>query len=186
MSIRKATTTDVPQMVDLSEQKRVQYQAFQPLFWRKAEDSRQRQLPFLERQVVDDNVVALVHEDAGGIDGFIIANLRSGHECAVDDFALAAESEWQAIGAALLREAGSAAKVRGINRYDVVCGHLDQPKRAMLNNFGLTLERYWYTAAIDGPGDVDSRYQVRAATPVDALQMATVAGQPQRKYPNLA
>ncbi len=190
MSIRQATVRDVPQMVDLSEQKRTQYQTFQPLFWRKAHDSRAQQIPFFENQLTHEDIVALVHvalvhEEAGQLDGFVIASLRGGRECSIDDFALADEGAWETVGAELLRVVGEAARARGIERYVVVCGHLDQPKRAMLQHFGLTLDRYWYTAAIDSARDVDSAEQVRAAAPADSQQMAQIAGQPERGYPEL-
>ena len=181
MSIRNATASDIPQMVDLSEQKRTQYQDFQPLFWRKAKDSRERQLPFFADQLANEDIVALVHEEAGEIDGFLIASLRSGHECTIDDFALADEDAWETAGATLLRAAGETAKARGVEWYVVICGHLDQPKRAMLDRFGLTLDRYWYTAALAAPSSADAPH-VRTATAADAPQMAQIAGQPGRDY----
>ncbi len=184
MSIRNATVADVPHMVDLSEKKRTQYQDFQPLFWRKAADSRERQLPFFEDQLTNDDIVALVHEEAGEIDGFLIASLRGGQECTIDDFALADEDNWESVGAALLHAAGGAAKARGVERYVVICGYLDQPKRAMLDHFGLTLDRYWYTAALAAPSRADAPH-VRAATAADAPQMAQVAGQAGRDYPEI-
>ncbi len=181
MSIRNAAASDTPQMVDLSEKKRTQYQDFQPLFWRKAADSRERQLPFFEDQLANEDIVALVHEEAGKLDGFLIASLRGGHECTIDDFALADEDAWESVGATLLRAAGEAAKARGVEQYVVICGHLDQPKRAMLDNFGLTLDRYWYTAALAASSSINAPH-VRAATAADAAQMAQVAGQPGREY----
>jgi len=43
-SIRAARPADVPRMVDLSEQKRLEYQGYQPNFWRKAAGSRETQI----------------------------------------------------------------------------------------------------------------------------------------------
>ncbi|MEZ4730788.1 MAG: hypothetical protein R3E79_26995 [Caldilineaceae bacterium] len=170
MSVRRATRSDVPHMVDLSEQKRAQYEKYQPLFWRKANDSRAKQLTFFETQLNNEQLVPLVHESDHNVDGFIIANLRNGRECSVDDFAIAAESAWETIGKSLLQAAGDAAKQRGIQRYMVVCGHLDQPKRQMLSNVGLAIEQYWYTAAIQSAQAETPGIALRKAVPTDARE----------------
>jgi hypothetical protein len=60
--IRTAQTADVPRMVDLSEQKRLEYQSYQPGFWRQAADSREKQIPHFEHVVGSDRVIALVCE----------------------------------------------------------------------------------------------------------------------------
>lgn len=182
MSIRRATIADVPQMVDLSEKKRAHYETFQPLFWRKAKDSREQQLPFFAHQIENTHLAILVHEGAGQIDGFIIANLRGGQVCSVDDFALADKSGWTTIGKALLQAAGAEAKQQGIKTYEVVCGHLDRPKQEMLNKFGLAIDRYWYTAAIHPVEDHRADVLVRAATATDGARMAEIVGQPGRQY----
>jgi hypothetical protein len=74
-SIRPAQKADAAIIVALSEQKRIQYESYQPVFWRKAPDSREKQLPFIEHQLTRENVIALVHEQGGVIDGFVIATL---------------------------------------------------------------------------------------------------------------
>src|SRR5438128_6163438 len=104
--VRRARREDAPAMVDLSEQKRIQYEAYQPRFWRTAADSRERQLPFLEKLIDSDRVIALVHEAAGRIDGFVIASMveappvydPGGQTCLIDDFAVGAASDWATIG----------------------------------------------------------------------------------------
>lgn len=182
MSIRRATPSDVSYMVDLSEQKRAQYEKFQPLFWRKAIDSREKQLLFFKDQLKNENLVFFVDETDNKVDGFIIANLRNRRECDVDDFAVANENLWESSGKLLLQEAGKEAKQRSIERYSVVCGHLDEPKRQMLTNFGLVLEQYWYTAAIQSTEDTVQGITVRKAVPIDASQMARIAGTPEREF----
>lgn len=182
MNIRRATSADLPAMVDLSEQKRTHYERFQPLFWRKAKDARERQLPFFEAQLQNEHLVMLVNESVGQIDGFIIANLRSGRKCDVDDFVVSDANTWLTTGQALLRAAGAAAKERGIAKYEVVCGHLDRPKQAMLTQAGLTLETYWFTAAIQVLAPPNGVAQVRRAVAEDALRLAEIAGQPGRAF----
>ena len=154
--IRPAQHSDVPAMVELSEQKRTQYQEYQPTFWRKADDSRERQLPFLERLINRDDVITLVYEQDGVIAGFIIADLvkappvynPGGLTCRVDDFCLANEDEWETIGRELLNEVQHLAKQRGAAQTVVVCGHRDQPKRDMLSRLGFTIASEWYVREV--------------------------------------
>jgi GNAT superfamily N-acetyltransferase len=154
-SIRKAQASDVDRMVELSEQKRIEYQAYQPTFWRKASNSREKQAPFLTRLIDRDNVIALVHEREGAVDGFLIAALveappvydPGGLTCLIDDFAVAG-ADWQGAGAALLAEASRQAQERSAAQVVVVCGHKDGPKREMLGASGLSIASEWYVGEI--------------------------------------
>src|SRR5579862_4336076 len=106
-SIRPARAADVPAMVALSEQKRLQYQEYQPTFWRVAADAREKQTSFFERLVGSEHAIILVHEREGAVDGFVIATLvdappvydPGGRTCMIDDFVVASE-EWTTTGAA--------------------------------------------------------------------------------------
>ena len=110
-TVRAAQAADVPAMADLAERRRVEYQRFQPTFWRKAADSRARQLPYFERLVGSEDHIALVYERAGAIAGFILGALipappvydPGGPTCLVDDFTVAAAESWELVGSALLR-----------------------------------------------------------------------------------
>jgi GNAT superfamily N-acetyltransferase len=154
-TIRRARTADVSRLVDLSEEKRLQYQAYQPRFWRKAPDSREKQLPYFERILAADRVSALVHERDGAIDGFVIATLLDappvydpgGLTCLIDDF-VAAEATWDTVGAALLAAVDREAKARGAVQMVIVCGHLDQPKRRMLADGAFSIASEWYVKAL--------------------------------------
>lgn len=155
-TIRKASIADVPAMVDLSEQKRIEYESYQPVFWRKAANSREKHLPWIERLVTRDDVIALVHEQDGEVDGFIIADFVpappvydvSGPTCRVDDFTVANHKGWEITGRLLLEQVMREAKRRGAAQIVVVCAHLDQPKRAMLAQVGLSLASEWYTTPL--------------------------------------
>ena len=155
-TIRRARATDVSRLVDLSEEKRLQYQAYQPLFWRKAPDSREKQLPYFERLLSDDRVIALVHERDDAIDGFVVATLLNappvydpgGLTCLIDDF-VAADERWDTVGAALLAAVDREAKHRGAVQMVVVCGHLDQRKRRMLADGAFTIASEWYVKSIE-------------------------------------
>ena len=154
--IRPARLEDVADMVALSEQKRLEYETYQPIFWRKAVDSASNQLPYFENLLTRDNIIALVYEGEMGIKGFIIAAIvgappvydPGGLTCMIDDFCVSATEGWGTVGKELLAEAGRQAKARGALQHVVVCGHLDQPKRAMLRAAGLTIASEWYTGVI--------------------------------------
>lgn len=182
MAIRQAILNDVPSMVDLSEAVRSRYETYQPRFWRKAQDSRGKQTSYFESQLQNERMAMLVHETSGTVDGFVIANLGRGQECSIDDFALANEQQWESIGKALLLAAGAEAKKRGIQRYVVVCGHLDVPKRQMLNNFGLEIVDYWYTALVQSGCDLPEGIHIRNAVASDAPSMQGIAKTSGREF----
>jgi GNAT superfamily N-acetyltransferase len=151
-TIRAATAGDIAAMVELSERKREQYERFQPVFWRKAADSRERHTTYLAGLLARGQHLALVSEAAGALDGFLIAELRpappvydpGGLTCLVDDFVLADEARWDDVGSALLRRAGEEALARGAVQVVVVCAHLDGPKRAMLASSGYSIASEWH------------------------------------------
>jgi GNAT superfamily N-acetyltransferase len=155
--IRRARREDAPALVDLSERKRIEYQAYQPRFWRKAADSREKQLPFFERLIESDRVIALVYEEAGRVNGFVIASLvdappvydPGGQTCLIDDFVVYEPSDWAMIGTVLLIAAIQEARERGAVQTVVVCGHGDGPKRSMLAKVGFSIASEWYVREID-------------------------------------
>jgi hypothetical protein len=155
-SIRLARKEDVPAMVDLSERKRSEYQGYQPRFWRKAVDSREKQLPFFERLIESDRVIALVHEQSGSLNGFVIASLveappvydPGGKTCMIDDFAIHSAGDWATMGNALLAAALQEAQERGAVQAVVVCGHQDGPKRDLLAGDGFAIASEWYVREI--------------------------------------
>jgi GNAT superfamily N-acetyltransferase len=132
-TIRSARREDAPAMVDLSEQKRFEYEQYQPRFWRKAAGSREKQLPFFERLIESDRVIALVLEGLGGIDGFVIASLTEappvydpgGSTCLIDDFVVRRPGDWETVGKELLAAADREARKRGAMQTVVVCGRQD-------------------------------------------------------------
>lgn len=151
-TIRKAQLTDVTHMVELSEQKRAEYEKHKPDFWRKANDSAQKQLPYFEQQIGSEHVIALIHELDGVIDGFVIAMLVSapavynpgGLSCFIDDFVVKDSSLWESVGVSLLNEVVHEAKRRGAVQSMVVCGHHDTPKQLMLASTGSSIASEWW------------------------------------------
>ena len=155
-TIRKAQLVDVTHMVELSEQKRAQYERHKPNFWRKANDSAQKQLPYFEQQIGSNEVISLIHEQDETIDGFVIAMLVSAPEvydpgglsCVIDDFVVSDLSLWQNVGIALLNEVIREAKSRGAVQSIVVCGHHDTHKRTMLASIGSSIASEWWVKTI--------------------------------------
>lgn len=156
MSIRRATADDTSRMVELSDLKRTEYAQYSPVFWRKAEGASEKQHLFFQAQLERENNIVLVSEAAGEIDGFLIASLVSappvydpgGLVCTVDDSAVSTPEMWQTVGQDLLAAATAQAKERGAVLSVVVCGHLDEPKRAMLRAGGASVASEWYVNPI--------------------------------------
>lgn len=139
-------------MVALSEQKRLEYATYQPVFWAPAPDANARQRVFFEQLVQDDQIITLVHEEDGVVDGFIIARLVAappvyapgGLTCTIDDFAVQNPSEWPRVGKALVEAAAAQAHARGAVQTVVVCGQRDTPKREMLQQLGFSIASEWW------------------------------------------
>lgn len=152
MPLRRAESRDVTALVELAEQHRLRYQRYQPTFWRKAEDSREQHIPFLESLLKREDMLILVHESAEKIEGFVIADFVAappvynpgGLTCRVDDFCVAEDHLWETVGLTLLNEVLRLAKEHGAAQSVVVCAHLDQPKRAMLAQLGYSIASEWY------------------------------------------
>lgn len=155
-SIRLATAADVPAMVRLSDRKRTEYQSYQPVFWRRAPDANERQAPFFEHLLTRENVIALVHQSGGATDGFLVATMVNsppvyapgGLTCTIDDYCVADSAAWETVGGNLLAEAVRRARERGAIQIVVVCGHLDEPKRVLLRQSGLSIASEWWTRPI--------------------------------------
>ena len=148
--IEPATLADVPALVDLCERRRMQYQRYQPIFWRKAADAADKQRPYLSWLIADGKSISLVHRTNKTIDGFIIANPsasspffdRHGPSCNIDDFTVADDSQWQ-IGSWLLYTATTKAKSMGAVCSQVICGDADLSKRRMLDQMGYQIGHEW-------------------------------------------
>jgi len=139
-TIRPLTATDVPRLLELGEEKRRQYEAYSPVFWRMSALPRETFGPYLQAQIENPHVVALAHEEGGTVDGFVLANAQG----YIDDFMVAAPELWPKVGTDLLLAAGAAAHGQGISSLLVVCGRGDRPMQTMLAAQGLTLTTDWY------------------------------------------
>ncbi len=144
-------------MADLAEAKRQQYRDHAPPFQRPAPDGRVVHESFLPKLLAWEGFTVLVHDGAGGVDGFIVARFGSapppygeGSLFHVDDFAVADEAAWPTVGAALLREVMHRADVAGIETAIVVSGppSVDEPKTAFLSGRGLRVDAEWRVKAL--------------------------------------
>jgi hypothetical protein len=151
-SVRLAQAEDVSAMVELSEQQRqIDEERYRLKFYHKATDSREKQLPYFQRQLAEERVIALVHEQSGSIDGFIIGMLieappvydPGGLTCLVDDFVVQQPEAWPHVGASLLRQVNHLAKEQGAVQTVVICRRLDEAKRTTLASLGLTVVSEW-------------------------------------------
>jgi len=94
MSIRSATSDDLGAMLTLADQKHTEYAQYAPTFWRKAVDGSTKQRAFFLSVLTKPNVIALVNEDNGSINGFLIASIidappvydPGSRVCLIDDF----------------------------------------------------------------------------------------------------
>lgn len=156
--IRRASLEDIPELVMLSEQKRSQYAQHQPIFWRKAENSAQVQSAFFKHLLGQSNALLLIHPGESGLAGFAIGTLIQGPPvyapggltCMVDDYCVASPDLWLTVGEALLQMMAREAQSLGAVQMLVVCGHLDQPERHMLQQTGHSIASEWYVRPLHG------------------------------------
>ena len=152
MSIRIAREADIPKMVAIAETKRIEYEGYSPIFWRKAPDSSPKQELFFQHLLTNTDVIALVAEIDNTISGFILSAITiappvynpGGLVCIIDDFAVAKPQDWDSVGAELLAAVEREAKDRGTVLSVVVCSQRDQEKRAMLQKAGAAVASEWH------------------------------------------
>jgi ribosomal protein S18 acetylase RimI-like enzyme len=155
MMIRRAVEDDIPGMVDLMDARRRLYETYQSTFWRPSPDANSLQMKYFETLVSKKDEIVLVCEDAGAFRGFIVASLieappvydPGGKTCVIDDFAVTG-NDWDGTGRALIREALRLARAAGAVQGVVVCGHLDEAKRAFLRSEGLSIASEWFVKSL--------------------------------------
>jgi hypothetical protein len=156
VSIRPATVEDVPDMVALSDQHRLLLQQYQPVFWRKADNSQEMQIPYFEKLIADEAGIILIAEANRSIEGFIIAMPipvppvynPDGNTYLIDDFCVRHIHSWATIGSILLKTAIQHIKARDVTQIVVVCPHLFEEKRSLLQSEGLAIASEWYVRQI--------------------------------------
>ncbi|HBQ95243.1 MAG: hypothetical protein M1294_13100 [Firmicutes bacterium] len=156
-NIRVATKDDIDVIAELIQEKRLQYETYQPIFWRVAPGAVEKHRGFIECVISQERTIALVWEQRATIEGFIIANIISappvyepgGPTCMVDDYWVRGGRAWDTIGRELLERASIEAKSQfGAAQILVVCGHKDNAKRTMLQNQNLQIASEWYVKGL--------------------------------------
>lgn len=127
--IRPMRDTDADWAAALMADRRVEYSAYSPVFWRPQQDIEPAHARFLGTQISNPSVIAVRSDD-----GFAIAT-RTGDQYYVDDFAVL-DSRWQDVGTELLSAVWLQAETFGAHELRVVTARLDQPKVAMLTALG--------------------------------------------------
>jgi GNAT superfamily N-acetyltransferase len=155
-TIRRAVDADIPGMVAITEAKRIEYQGYSPVFWRKAPDASSRQEHYFQALLRDPNIIALIAEVKETLVGFVIGALTTappvynpgGPVCLIDDFAVEAPTHWPVIGAALFEAMQREAKGRGAVLIVVVCAQRDEAKRTLLRAVGLSVASEWHVGSL--------------------------------------
>ncbi len=154
-AIRSAKDEDAVAIAELLRLRRIEYEAYQPTFWREAKDSTEKHLPHLREMLARPDVIALVAQrDDGTLAGALIASLvpappvyaPGGPTCAIDDYWVQDPREWGTTGKALLSQAMRRAKEQfGAAQAVVVCAQRDLPKRALLEAASYSVASEWWT-----------------------------------------
>jgi GNAT superfamily N-acetyltransferase len=152
MTIRDAMPEDLEILLELAEQRRKQYEKYQPKFWRQAPQARELQRPYFLQLLADRANICLVSEDLGQINGFLFMTFHEAppvynpgcNTALVDDFVVSTHDLWASVGASLLSHARHLARSRGSSLSIVVCGAEDLPKKAMLATAGSKVSSEWH------------------------------------------
>jgi hypothetical protein len=142
--IRPMLDSDADWAAGLMAERRLQYAAYSPVFWRPRRDIEQAHARFLGSQINDPSVIAV-----RGDDGFAIAT-RTGDQYYVDDFAVL-NGRWEDIGADLLSAVWRRAAALGAHELRVVTARLDKPKVATLTALGFRLSQQWWVKPVARP-----------------------------------
>lgn len=157
MTIRFAVTSDIPEMVKLSEAQRILDAQQQPMLWRKAKDSATHQLEYYEHYMQEDHIMIQVNQSGKGINGFIVAIMQippkiyelPGYTCIINDFVVANDTLWNTVGRDLLQSTIAEAKNLKAVQIVVVSHTHNRGKQTLLKKFGLEVASQWYTKTIE-------------------------------------
>lgn len=153
MMIRPARPADLDLIVSLAAQRRIEYEAYQPQFWRVAPSAESLHRDHLAALIEDDEWGSFVSEPFGG---YVFCRLvpappvydPGGPSCFVDDFAVTGRQLWLSDGRALLSAAAAWGAERGAAQLVVVNGERDAPKAELLAAFGLSIASTWSVGSL--------------------------------------
>ncbi len=153
MTIQEVQSGDIGAVVQLLEQRRKQYQVYQPVFWRKSADSAESTGPYLETLMHDPDAVFLVAIAKDEVVGFVIARKidtptvysPGGATFVIDDFCVSNDKHWLSTGSELLNAVSTALRSRDVAQVVVVCGDRDLAKAEFLRRSGYSIASNWWT-----------------------------------------
>jgi hypothetical protein len=153
--LRVARPSDAAEISRLTELRRERYERYQPVFWRRAPNSRAVHEAFLREELGKEDLFAFVLEEDQQLHGFVAGRLVSAPEVyapggptlAIDDFVVEPSATWNSRGRDLLDCVWSAGQAAGAAQMVVVCGHRDEDKRELLRASGLTIASEWWVGA---------------------------------------
>ena len=153
MDVRKAAASDIEATVDLAERNRLQYQKYQPTFWRKHPQSAAVTQLFFTRLLTEPGTYFLVATEGGQFLGFLIARKfpsspvfdPGGDTYLIDDFCVTEPRHWITIGEALLSHASTLIHEHGAVQILVTCADRDLAKAGVLRRSDLTIASNWWT-----------------------------------------
>ena len=154
MDVRQGMESDLPALVEMIEARRREYEAYVPVFWRKAADSAATTLPYVASLLAQDTATVLVATDADRFLGFLIAMPvptppvydPGGATVLIHDFCVAEPSLWPAVNCRLVEHARQVGREASWRHVAVVCGQADVPQSDLLRSTDLSLASTWWTA----------------------------------------
>lgn len=151
--VRDCGGDDLDVMAEMAEARRVNYERFEPLFWRKAAGSLEMSKAFFAHLITQADTLCLLAEVEGRPAGFLIATparvppvVDPGPTAMIDDFCVAGAELWADVGPALLGAARTRLREKGFAQIVVICGFQDAEKTAFLKGQDLSLASTWWTA----------------------------------------
>ena len=155
LAVRRSRVEDVPQMVEMIERRRLRYQTYQPVFWRKATNSAEASLTWFAH-MIESGVTAFTALENGQVAGFVFANETpsppvvdpGGKTITLDDYCVADESRWPDVGLALLEAVKAEGRKQGWRQVVVVSAQADVPKSRFLAANGLSIASTWWTTPL--------------------------------------
>lgn len=151
-----ATKADIGAMVNLSYQKRKNYEEAQPQFWKYAENAENIQAKWFAELLEHQDYILLVAKDKNKIVGFVIGRLVNAPEVynpggltlMIDDYCVETQENWVDIGKELLEKIAKISKEKGAAQFCIVAGAHDNAKCSFLEDFGLSCASKWYVGSI--------------------------------------
>jgi len=143
---------DIGAMARLADAFRARLEAWQPVFWKRAQGSLALSEDYFRFLMQSEDNCALVNEDYAGVDGFLIATLvdappvydPGGKTCLIDDFAVAEDEMWASVGEALVERASEWAKSKGATQTVVITPLAYDAKLSFLKNRDMTPTASWW------------------------------------------